>query len=86
MDKIISKLAPIISKLPEPDLWPSSPSGKGKSKAVDEDSIMELQTLLSDFELLSFLDTVGIFDKVRRRWVGTALSGADVGRGTYRRI
>ena len=44
----------------------SASSAKGKGKATDVEAFENLSKWLSDWHLLAYLDTVGIFDKVRR--------------------
>ena len=42
----------------------SASSAKGKGKATDVEAFENLSKWLSDWHLLAYLDTVGIFDKV----------------------
>lgn len=65
MQLIVSKLGPVLNKIV--DAFPQQHLGfdiKGKGKAQDEDSLLELQTYLSDWHLIAFIDTIGIFDRV----------------------
>lgn len=65
MDLIVSRLGPVLSKII--DAFPQQHAGydtKGKGKAQDEQCLLELQTYLSDWHLIAFIDTIGIFDRV----------------------
>lgn len=44
------------------EMLSSSSTDKGKGKASDVEAIQSVAKLLSDWHLLAFLDTVGIFD------------------------
>lgn len=70
LNVIFPKLNAIIQKLPQTSLdedgfeFSTGPpsSDKGKGKASHSEAYEELATFLSDWHLLAFLDTCGIFD------------------------
>ncbi|EGG11031.1 uncharacterized protein MELLADRAFT_42071 [Melampsora larici-populina 98AG31] len=64
MDVVINRLGPVLRKVI--DAFPQQHSAyniKGKGKEQDGDCLLELQTFLSDWHLIAFIDTVGIFDR-----------------------
>jgi nuclear protein localization family protein 4 len=68
-DQSIAKASVSLNKLVRalPDNMPESSGSKvkGKGKATDVEAFENLGKWLSDWHLLAYLDTVGIFDKVR---------------------
>lgn len=71
-DNLFRQAAALLRKLPasiDTEGFEMVEDIKGKGKAVEEgatDPKDDLATWLSDWHLLAFLDTLGIFDKVRR--------------------
>lgn len=69
MEALFPRLNPILSKFPSDAFAadgfafiPDPHTEKGKSKASDFEAYEELVALLSDWHLLAYLDTCGIFD------------------------
>jgi len=65
LDKVLIQVNKLIQSLPRKldECENASSPGKGKEKEVDPEDLASITMWLSDWHLLAFLDTVGIFDK-----------------------
>lgn len=67
MDLVANKIRPILQKFMDSfSSAPAANNGKGKGREEDnsDDHLSELQVFLSDWHFLSFIDSIGIFDRV----------------------
>jgi len=66
MDLVTNKIRPVLQKFMDSfSSTPAANNGKGKGREEDnsDDHLSELQVYLSDWHFLSFIDSIGIFDR-----------------------
>jgi hypothetical protein len=67
MDIVTSKIRPVLDKFNQAlssVQVSNNAKGKGKEQDSSDDHLSELQLYLSDWHFMSFIDTIGIFDRV----------------------